>query len=407
MEAGGPSSQQPPPPEGDPPASPPRAAAAPSRGRNPSRGSRFTSKANQDWYNKRKGTKLIVEKTIDPEIEQQVQVGQYFNRLGWDPVMNMSGPFYPGLVKEFYANIGEKDTLQLWNIDTSVRGKPIRVTEATIAAALGMELQGVRWVEGDGYVQHDPGFKSSQAAAALGITPTPVARGPLLLTAYLSVQERLFVYLLAANVFPHVSSTNKLRTPDIYFLHRARFGPWTDKVSLPSILLSGMRDVVRLSNINFRFPILISRILQRADVVLDSDVPSLPDVSHIFTSSNLRKMKFISVQGVWRNKRVKSLHPGEVADHQRRAAPAQPRDDNAEIAAQERGGGEAAPEPPVSTRTLLGQILEKQNELQRDMRAQAKELRRQGRILQRLKDTFLPETDDSDDGSGDSSSASF
>ena len=70
---------------------------------------RFTSEANRKWYDDHRENKLIVERTVAHDIEASFYIWDAFACLGWDPILDVQGDYYPELVREFYANIADKD----------------------------------------------------------------------------------------------------------------------------------------------------------------------------------------------------------------------------------------------------------------------------------------------------------
>ena len=314
--------------------------------------SRFTSRANEDWYKQRAKMDLIVEKTIYPDIEAPLQVREYFVRLGWESIFGISGEYYPTLVREFYANIQDKTVTNLSDIRTFVRGMPIQITDRTVANALHMSPEGVTWVEKNTLIQHDPNFNMTATLSALGLNYENSARGYIISNRWLSMRDRIFIYLLGTNVFPHSSSFNEMRTSDIYFLYRAKFGPWDPKVSLVRIIIQNMRQVVHGGPISFRYPVLITGLLTQAGVNFGGEAPVRTDMSNMVTMATLTRLNGILVNGVWRNKLVEPLQPQEVAVNEtvdrrgrRRQREPEPANEEAEFAAMDEGGAPDAPDP--------------------------------------------------------------
>ena len=72
---------------------------------------RFTSRENARWYEERKNNALVLEKTVSEEVDHIFGIRRAFDVLGWAPVLDLAGRYYPHLVREFYANIEDKDDI--------------------------------------------------------------------------------------------------------------------------------------------------------------------------------------------------------------------------------------------------------------------------------------------------------
>ena len=232
---------------------------------------RFSTPGNREYLERARRKKLLVEHTFHPSVEAEFGVSQLFKNLGWESSLNISGTYFPQLVKEFYANIEQKKSLNLWAINTFVKGQRLRVTERTIADALGITSGGRRWSLKSNQIMDEPSFNRELALDQLNLRLEQASRGPIASTKNLTIRDRLFVYMLGTNVFPHASSNNELRICDIYSLWKATQGPMENKVSLPSIIISEIRAVIRDIRCHYRFPVLISRLLARMNVDLTEE----------------------------------------------------------------------------------------------------------------------------------------
>ena len=101
---------------------------------------RFTSEANQNWLQARARAGLIVERIVDPLVDEQFEITRAFQTLGWDSLLHLSGVYYPGLVREFYANIVNKNDKKSREIQSYVKGVHILVTEGLISDLFDLSL---------------------------------------------------------------------------------------------------------------------------------------------------------------------------------------------------------------------------------------------------------------------------
>ena len=90
---------------------------------------RFLNRDNETWYEQRLNVPFIVEKTIAQSIDDSFDIVSHFQDLGWESVLYLNTPYYPKLVKEFFANIVSKDEVNLRNIVSYVKNVHINLTE--------------------------------------------------------------------------------------------------------------------------------------------------------------------------------------------------------------------------------------------------------------------------------------
>ncbi|CAH9079039.1 unnamed protein product [Cuscuta epithymum] len=96
---------------------------------------RFTSHENEEWYETRKKWGMVVEKTVDPIIDATFELTEAFMELGWAVMLTLTGAYYPQLVREFYANITDKQTGYAV-IHSFVKGKNIKIDPSFLSRLL-------------------------------------------------------------------------------------------------------------------------------------------------------------------------------------------------------------------------------------------------------------------------------
>lgn len=99
---------------------------------------RFSSSECQNWFQLRKNKSFIIEKDIAPNMEAYFHISETLDRLGWSPIVRLPRIFYPQLVKEFYANVENKDAYSNVLLNTTVRGVKIRLTRRVLSEILGV-----------------------------------------------------------------------------------------------------------------------------------------------------------------------------------------------------------------------------------------------------------------------------
>lgn len=65
------------------------------------------SRADQKWITERP-TENDFEKSFDKHVTEHLQFTTFFGNVGWEPLLHLSGDYYPDLVCEFYATMLHK-----------------------------------------------------------------------------------------------------------------------------------------------------------------------------------------------------------------------------------------------------------------------------------------------------------
>ncbi|KAF3443168.1 hypothetical protein FNV43_RR12849 [Rhamnella rubrinervis] len=253
----------------------------------------FLSRENARWYEKKKSNAIVVEKTVSEEVDSIFGIRRAFDVLGWAPVLCLEGKFYPRLVREFYANIEDKEDTAVHRVMTYVKGCRIDLDRATIARILGVSDDGPYVEFYKDSVLSDRQYKLVQALGRLNYSPTRNNRTADMVfrTPNLLVPQRLLVYMYSSNVLPRASSLNEVRCFDIYLLDK---------------MLNGLQgiDGVPFASMVFEF--------FGVDVT-DEDI-AVVGATDVLTEANLYRMGYVRVHGVWRNLVHHPLRVGEVVD---------------------------------------------------------------------------------------------
>ncbi|CAH9120081.1 unnamed protein product, partial [Cuscuta europaea] len=173
---------------------------------------RFTSTENEAWYDQRKKWKIVIEKTVHPEIEALYRLSDAFHKLGWAVMLTLTGAFYPTLVWEFYGNI-EKKMDPFGNIVSTVKGTKITISKQQLSNLLRVPNDGHPVEMNSVVVLTDPTYKEIDVMNNYGFDEELKAR-------VLEPRERLIAYLLSFNILPRASDTHVLRRLDLYLMHK-------------------------------------------------------------------------------------------------------------------------------------------------------------------------------------------
>lgn len=97
----------------------------------------FTSREDQEWYELREDRNFIIESSVAEDVDAYFHVTEFFVKLGRDPILWLPPYICPHLVKEFYANIEEKDSHSGSYFETTIRGRRIELSRRGLARLLG------------------------------------------------------------------------------------------------------------------------------------------------------------------------------------------------------------------------------------------------------------------------------
>ncbi|KAF3455939.1 hypothetical protein FNV43_RR00582 [Rhamnella rubrinervis] len=275
---------------------------------------RFTSRENARWYEEKKSNVIVVEKTVSEEVDSIFGIRRAFDLLGWAPVLCLEGKFYPRLVREFYANIEDKEDTAVHRVVTYVKGCRIDLDRATITCILGVSDDGLYVEFYKDAVLSDRQYKLVQALGRLNYSPTRNNRTADMVfrTPNLLVPQRLLVYMYSSNVLPRASSLNEVHCLDIYLLDKMLNGlQGIDGVPFASVVISHIHsDSIQITC----YPLLLSKVFEFFGVDVTGEDIAVVGATDVLTEANLYRMGYVHVHGVWRNLVRHPLRAGEVVD---------------------------------------------------------------------------------------------
>ena len=103
---------------------------------------RFTSLENQQWYEFGLDKEIIIEKHLAPEVDAHYHISTAFKLLGWENILQLPKHYYPTLVREFYANVENKESHSGNLIVSWVRGKRVALTRDTLRQFVKLKDEG-------------------------------------------------------------------------------------------------------------------------------------------------------------------------------------------------------------------------------------------------------------------------
>ncbi|KAF3455332.1 hypothetical protein FNV43_RR05780 [Rhamnella rubrinervis] len=261
---------------------------------------RFTSQENARWYAEKQSNAIVVEKTVSDEIDNVFHIRRAFGMLGWAPVLDFAGEYYPRLVRVFFANIENKEDGGVNRVVTYVKECRIELDRAILASILDVSDKGPSVEFFKDTVLSDRQYKLTEALIRLNYSPirNECTGDMVFRTPNMLIPQRLLVYLYSSNVLPRASSLNEVRYSDIYLLDKMLYG------------LQGVEEEAK----SLCYPLLLSKVFEFCGVDVTGEDIAVPSVADVLTEANLSRMGYIRMRGVWRNLVRHPLGAGEVVD---------------------------------------------------------------------------------------------
>lgn len=238
---------------------------------------RFTSLENQQWYEDRATNSIINEKHLAPNVDDHYKITEAFAKIGWQAILNLPRYTYPNLVREFYANVVNKEGHSGDTIETQVRGKRLKITRSNIARLLNCSNVGENVDLKKEFHTTDNDWNPAEAIQRFGTNykDSRKSKKKVILTKDFEHRHRLILYIFAHNIIPKRSSKNEVRKSDLYFLDKMFHGPGPDLIGipLPSVLISHMRTTARHQNTDycFGFPRFLTLLFEKKKVNLSGE----------------------------------------------------------------------------------------------------------------------------------------
>ena len=124
---------------------------------------KYSSQENFKWATEKRLETVVVEKTIANDIDEAFHIHAAYTTLGWRRLLYLEGEYYPDLVKQFYANIEEKQRKFKYPIISWVKGVMVVITGEMISDMLGLPMVGEPLDFNRDMVTSDPSWKIQEA----------------------------------------------------------------------------------------------------------------------------------------------------------------------------------------------------------------------------------------------------
>ncbi|CAH9109657.1 unnamed protein product [Cuscuta epithymum] len=208
-------------------------------------------------------------------------------------MLTLTGACYPQLVREFYANITDKET-GFAEIQTMVKGINIKVDPKLLSNILEISNAGPTLEYNQSDILSDKAYDEVAARCFLRLQTS-------FNTKYLlDIHTRLIVYVIGFNVVPHANDRHKVRKIDLYLLQNMLVGLGDiEGIPLPRLI---MKTVVLSKKGEFFFchPLLLTKIFRHFLVHFDGEEVVYTTKSNILDKETMSALKYkLSNSGKW------------------------------------------------------------------------------------------------------------
>lgn len=80
---------------------------------------------------------MLEEADLDPTLNVEYNFQRLLTTIGWVRILDLPKVYYPGLARQFYANLKNKGVLNTSMVRSFVNGQEIILTRAELATLLG------------------------------------------------------------------------------------------------------------------------------------------------------------------------------------------------------------------------------------------------------------------------------
>lgn len=116
---------------------------------------------------------MVVEHTFDEHVAGYIELPTFLDHMGREPILHLSGDYYPDLVKEFYANMKHKTNRTFPTVIPSIKGVRIVLDREHLSHILGIwdEEEPVTIHINSIVIEEDPDWSYEATSSWLQILP--------------------------------------------------------------------------------------------------------------------------------------------------------------------------------------------------------------------------------------------
>ncbi|GAV61912.1 hypothetical protein CFOL_v3_05437 [Cephalotus follicularis] len=187
----------------------------------------------------------------------------WIDSLGLRPLFMINLPYYPDLMKEFYANFGFSTSVTL---STSVNGKPILMNYATLASILDIPYDGIRsWSNRNG-IEEDNFSKVECVHLLFGEHAQLVDK---MYSRNLTLDYRFLHRVVATHVLPKSGGFDEVTHMEAYTMFHI---VTSRRINIPLLIMNHMKGIHSRENARLAYGNIVTKILMHFGIELEEEV---------------------------------------------------------------------------------------------------------------------------------------
>ncbi|GAV85809.1 hypothetical protein CFOL_v3_29243 [Cephalotus follicularis] len=168
-------------------------------------------------------------------------------------------PYYPDLMKEFYANFGFSTFVTL---STSVNGKPIMMKYVTLASILDIPCDGTKSWSNRNWIEEDIFSKEECVHSLFGEVDKMYSRN-------LTLDYRFLHRVVATHILPKSGGFDEVTHMEAYTMFHIITGR---RINIPMLILNHMKAIHSHENARLAYGNIVTKILMHFGIELNEEV---------------------------------------------------------------------------------------------------------------------------------------
>ena len=252
----------------------------------------FSEEKHKKDYSSIFGNKEIIEpKFIKVQWfkDEGFQFPALLEYQGTVKLMELSGDYYPELVKAFYTTL--RATLQ-GHLIAEVKGKKITVDNAVWDKVAGLNCDGLR-----GFEDNPEGYTRINTYRGMLLNPTAPIRNRLGVGG-LTAEDRVILYLITYVLTPRARNHAQATDDDLQLVYGLKT---CQRMNWPLVIAETMMKSKRLVEAELPYAVLISKILEHFEVPVKGEVTHRTSANRnsYITKKHLEKLGMKKVGDQW------------------------------------------------------------------------------------------------------------
>ncbi|GAV64922.1 hypothetical protein CFOL_v3_08437, partial [Cephalotus follicularis] len=210
-------------------------------------------------------SKVLAGKVLDFEFcsAENFPIVAWIDSFSFRPFFMLNLPYYPDLMKEFYANFGFSTSVTL---STSMNGKPILMNYATLASILDIPCDGTRSWSNRTWVEDDNFNKEECVQLLFGEYAQPIDK---MYSRNLPLHYRFLHRVVATHVLPKSGGFDEVTYMEAFTMFHIVTGK---RINIPLLIMNHMKGIHSRDFSRLAYGNVITKILMHFEIELEEEV---------------------------------------------------------------------------------------------------------------------------------------